>query len=550
MANLESLIIGGYGLKPQPGQSWDEFTQKQMEIEFDGANDVILIEQEDEPVASLSLVVSGETAYIQGIVVKPELQQQGLGMQLLETMQEKHQPQIIYGETNSLSLVKTLFRFSQKHGWAMIWGEVGAGEYSPATQERLNQLVAADGGIIQPVEAAILPPLPLDNLLKFPGNFKLTAGQIVKQQFKTQQPHIAPFVLIPLTAEDKQQQPLKVTIADVLPYKKLGGQLMHERIRAVKELQLIEKQLEFELRTLDTLLPPELVLEATNLWFTIRKFSNIPEVGDAYSEIKHPFGPVKAFAVGLLKSLKYGQPMLELHGTACPSYVPFEQWRRQGLTGSEIATKKIIPGTVESLQKVTEWLKPYSGKYFQVLLIHTPSPFDRDCDFADHMEAHVLIPQNGHDQLAAHWLKMLELAEQVPGMDLAVDLPFIAKHFSQSQAEKLLQKDQQLKAAFHQFINSQYVADAYLQWGQVNKLSIFCGLYLGTIMAYGNHESAFNLKNNLPVKLYMNFEEHHGPETFAGLMTGVDERHILAKYGYHLPLLVADHRLRTPWLED
>lgn len=550
MGTLESLIIAGYGLKPQPGQSWDEFTKEQMEIEFDGANDALLIEQDGQPIASLSLVVSGETAYIQGIVVKPELQQQGLGMKLLESMMEMHQPQIIYGETNSLGLVKTLLKFSQKHGWAMMWGEVGAGEYSPATQQKLNQLVMADGGAIQPVEATILPSLPLGHLLKFPGNFKQTATQITKQQNQTGQPYIAPFVLIPLTSEDKQQQQLKIIVADVLPYKKPAGQLMAEKIRADKELKLTEKQLEYELRTLHGLLPSELVPEAVNLWLTIRKFTDIPEVGDAYEEIKHPFGPVKAFAVGLLKSVKYGQPLLELHGTACPSYVPFEQWEKQGLTGSEIATKKIISGIINGLQKVAGWLAPYNGKYFDGLTIHTPSPSDRDCDFSDHMEAHVLVPQDGHDQLAAHWLKMQELAGQVLGMDLAVDLPFIAKHFSQSQAEKLLQKDWQLNSAFHQFINSKYVADAYLQWGKVNKLSIFCGLYLGTVFAYGNHESAFNLKNNLPVKLYMNFEEHNGPETFAGLMTGVDVRHILAKYGYHLPLLVADYRLRTPWLED
>jgi len=69
-------------------------------------------------------------------------------------------------------------------------------------------------------------------------------------------------------------------------------------------------------------------------------------------------------------------------------------------------------------------------------------------------------------------------------------------------------------------------------------------------MAYGNHESVFDLNNSAPIKLYLNCEEKNGPETFAGAYTGVDVRHILAKYGYHLPLLVADNRLRTPWLED
>jgi len=547
MANIEyqpelaELIATGYGVQPPVGQAWPEFLKQQWEIEFDGVDDVIVLEQDGQPAASLSLKIfpgdSGTTAYIQGIVVKPELQQQGLGMQLLEKLLEEHQPQIIYGETNSLGLVKTLLKFSQQQGWAMVWGNVLAGEYGLETQQKLKQLVEADGGAVQTIDPQILAPLNIDNLLLFPGNFKATAGAIVKKQLAEKQACCAPFVLVLLTEEDKWLQQTKVTIADVLLQKKepLGSEKL---------------QLEFELRVIHKSVPEEIWVEADNLWLSIRKFMDIPKVGDISQEIKHPFGPVNAFANGLIKSLHFGRPMLELHATACPSYVPFEQWEKQGLTGSEIAAGKIIPGIIEALQKVTGWLAPYAGKYFDKLTVHTPSPADRGCDFCNHMEEHVLMPKNGHDQLANHWVKMQELIKLVPGMELAADLPYLTQFLTKEGAEKLMAQDLQLTAAFEQFITSRYVYDSYLRWGPVNKLSIFCGLYLGTVMAYGNHESVFNINNPAPVKLYFNFEEHNGPETFAGLMTGVDVRHILAEYGYHLPLLVADHRLRTPWLEN
>lgn len=549
---LAELITTGYGIQPAADQSRPDFIQNQWDIEFGGADDVILLEQNSQPVASLSLKISdteGEkTAYIQGIVVKPELQKQGLGMKLLETMHEKHKPQIIYGETNSLSLVKTLLKFSKQYELALIWGSILAGDYCKTTQKKLDHLVEVDSGPIQVVDPAIMLPLPIENLLEFPGNFKFTAGKIIKQQLSRKCPHCAPFVLIPLTAEDKLLQQTKTTIEDVLPNKANPFMtLIHEKKEETKKLCKEKLQLEFELNILYQSLPAELQREAANLWLTLRKFMDIPKVGDPYQEIKHPFGPVKTFATGLLKSIKYSQPKLELHGTVCPNYIPKELWR----TGhSDICTNNIVPAKLANLRTLTEALQPFSGKYYHELLFHTPSPFDRGCDFCDHMEESVLKVDNGHGQLEDHWQMMQKLTLQVPGLKVVPDLPYLTKFFNKEKAEKLMQSDQQLQDAFKKFISSQYVNNAYLQWGPVSKFSIWAGLYLGTVIAYGNHESVFDLNNPVPVKLYLNCEEKNGPETFAGAYTGVDVRHILAKYGYHLPLLVADYSLRTPWLED
>jgi len=549
---LADLIATGYGLKPVAGQAWEDFVAQQLKIEFDEVDDVLLIQQECQPIGSLSLKISNtegeKTVYIQGIVVKPEQQKKGLGTQLLEMMLEKYHPAVIYGETNSLSLVKTLLKFSEQYKLALIWGFIMAGDYCKTTQKKLNHLVEVDGGPIQAVDPAIMLPLPIENLLEFPGNFKFTVGTIVKQQLKTKQPHCAPFVLIPLTAEDEWLKQTKTTIKDVLPYKTdPSATLISEKLQEAKRLQKEKLQLEFELNILCQSLPKELLLESVNLWLSLRKFMDIPKVGDPYQEIKHPFGPVKTFAVGLLKSIKYGQPKLELHGTVCPNYIPKELW---GTGHSDICTNHIVPAKLTNLQIFTGVLQPFSGKYYDELLFHTPSPFDRDCDFCDHMEESVLKVKNGQDQLGDHWQMMQNLAQQVPGLKIVPDLPYLTEFLNKEKAEELMQNDQQLQNAFKEFINSQYVYYAYLQWGPISKFSIWAGLYLGTVMAYGNHESVFDLNNSAPIKLYLNCEEKNGPETFAGAYTGVDVRHILAKYGYHLPLLVADNRLRTPWLED
>ena len=216
---LADLIATGYGLKPVAGQAWEDFVAQQLKIEFDEVDDVLLIQQECQPIGSLSLKISNtegeKTVYIQGIVVKPEQQKKGLGTQLLEMMLEKYHPAVIYGETNSLSLVKTLLKFSEQYKLALIWGFIMAGDYCKTTQKKLNHLVEVDGGPIQAVDPAIMLPLPIENLLEFPGNFKFTVGTIVKQQLKTKQPHCAPFVLIPLTAEDEWLKQTKTTIKDV-----------------------------------------------------------------------------------------------------------------------------------------------------------------------------------------------------------------------------------------------------------------------------------------------------------------------------------------------
>ncbi|MFH0943362.1 MAG: hypothetical protein V1810_04265 [Candidatus Beckwithbacteria bacterium] len=314
-------------------------------------------------------------------------------------------------------------------------------------------------------------------------------------------------------------------------------------------LEAKKKYFWHELKTLSQNIPKSEWEQGQLLWLTLNHFVSLPDIFHD-QEVNHDYGTVKALATGISKSVLHQQPMLELHGTACPSYVPFEQWQAQGLSGAEIASGQLIQKKIDNLQTLTAGLASYSGKYFTDLLIHTPSPADRNCDFCDHMEESMLEIKNGNDQLAKHWQMMQNLATQVKGLQVVSDLPYLTQYFSDKQAQEWLTEDQQLQAAYDKFITSRYIYDCYLQWGKVNKFSIFCGLYLGTVVAYGNHVNAFDLTNSDPVKLYLNFEEHHGPETFAGLMTGVDVRHILKNYGYHLPLLVADQRLRTPWVED
>lgn len=307
--------------------------------------------------------------------------------------------------------------------------------------------------------------------------------------------------------------------------------------------QASKDQVNFECNTLEALLPDELKCAGKNFWKVLRNFTYIPKVGGQANEIRHQFGPLKAFAAGIIKSFQYGKPMLELHGTACPSYLPFTS----GQTETRIAVDSHKKEALYGLSQLTHQLDPFYGRFINGLSIHTPSPADIDCDFSGHMS--LLTTENGRSQLQQHWQKMKELEKMIGGLNITVDLPYLTANFSMAKAIKWWESSKDISDAFIKFMTSHYAHDAYFQWGSKPE-DVFFGLYLGTVVAYGNHESVFDLDNPDRVKLYLNFEENNGPETFAGSLTGVDVRHILAEYGYHLPLLAAYPWLRTPWLEN
>ena len=140
---------------------------------------------------------------------------------------------------------------------------------------------------------------------------------------------------------------------------------------------------------------------------------------------------------------------------------------------------------------------------------------------------------------------MGQIVEYLPGVTLCPDYSYVSQFINKETAVKLTEVPA-VAEAWNKFKHSEYIDSAYAKWG-ANVSDVFSAFYLGSILAYGNHESALDISNNQPVKLYLNLEEGQSPYTFAGQSVGTDFRHLLADQGYHLALLVGKPWIVTPW---
>lgn len=335
------------------------------------------------------------------------------------------------------------------------------------------------------------------------------------------------------------------TLIEQMPSVQPGGSLIFERKQEEKRVTLEKQRLHTEVRGVMKLMqeigkdavPRIEHVKSAVLWLGLRTFTQLPEK-NIDVEIKHPQGPVATVATGFVKSYVHQRPMLELHGTNCPSYLGREEWETIGASTGIYVHQQLDSKKVELLKRRTELLECFDSTFHDGLQIHTASPDDGG-DFQ------AIDGYLNRESKVAHWAMMKTVEEQVPGLTVLPDLQYVRQFTTQADVDKML-LDEQMEGVYSVFSRSNFIQQAYVSWG-IDPKPVFGGIYIGSVRAYGNQESAFNLQAPLPLKVYINLEEKDSPESFAGRRTDVDFRHLLKDQGYHLSLLTGIDSIRSPW---
>lgn len=283
------------------------------------------------------------------------------------------------------------------------------------------------------------------------------------------------------------------------------------------------------------------------LWLAVRSGFNLPSDNDYSSgELYSSAGTVGTVVAGVVKSIRHQRPMIEIHGTVCPSYPDEGDWREMEPTGVYIYQEVNEP----KVRKVADFINillHYGSDAIGDTVLHTPAPKDRGSSFSESFgifrEGNM---KQGVDSLKLHWQQMEGIVSRLPAVALAPDLAFIDQHITRKETDQLLAENLVISQAYRAFIESDYTQRAYAYWG-CDLQAVFGGLYLGTVIAYGNREENLQMDSDAPLKLNLNFEEGDSPKTFAGKRIGVDFRHLLAGQGHHLALMAADPVLQSPW---
>ena len=308
---------------------------------------------------------------------------------------------------------------------------------------------------------------------------------------------------------------------------------------------------EFELKVINKKMPEWVTAEGRRLgheaWLAIRNKTSLPRAL-VDKEIPHDFGPIATLAAAVSKSELYQEPKLEIHLTACPSYLDEIDWEK-ALIGS---TQEFVYESINwmKVKVLADWVSQIwsadkEGKLIRGIYLHTPGP--DDLDYASMYPGFfgIFSKPDGMYSCKKHWAQM-ESISGACNMSLVADVTYIKAVTSWMGVDlKTLMKRME-RSKLNKFINSQYIHDAYIRWGQraEDVLELF---YVGSVVGYGNREVAFSIDNPDPLKLYINCEEGWSPETFAGAKTGLDLRHLFGEVGLHLALLISDHSIRTPW---
>lgn len=325
-----------------------------------------------------------------------------------------------------------------------------------------------------------------------------------------------------------------------------------EQIR-LKKMQSGRQKVQVELTVIDRHLhrlgeeDPFVSLTTKRLWLAVRSGFNLPSGNDYSSgELYSSTGTVGTVVAGVVKSIRYQRPMIEIHGTVCPSYPDDSDWKEMEPTGVYIYQEVNEP----KIGKVVDFMNTllhYGSDTIGDVVLHTPAPEDRDSSFSESFgifrEGNI---RKGVDSLKLHWQQMEGIVSKIPPVKLKPDLADIDQHIIRKETDKLLAEDLVISQAYRAFAGSDYTRRAYTNWG-CDPQAVFGGLYLGTVIAYGNQEENLSMASDSPLKLNLNFENGDSPKTFAGKRMGVDFRHLLASRGHHLALMAADPVLQSPW---
>ena len=110
-----------------------------------------------------------------------------------------------------------------------------------------------------------------------------------------------------------------------------------KRIEIERKSMLMEK--EHELSSLSGKLPewisPEGQYLAQMAWLALTTKASLPRSARDI-EIRHIHGPIGVLASAMAKSEKYQEPKLEIHLTACPSYLDGHDWEKASTTSNPI----------------------------------------------------------------------------------------------------------------------------------------------------------------------------------------------------------------------
>ena len=322
----------------------------------------------------------------------------------------------------------------------------------------------------------------------------------------------------------------------------------------VKRANAERQKLKTELKAIDSYLEkqdvdePSITLEAKKLWLTLRSRCNLPSDKD-YSthELNDPFSIIGVVIVGIMKSVVQQRPMIEVHATVCPSYPDTYDWPSMAETGVYIY-QQVNERKVSNVSAFVHSLFQQTPQALTGFVLHTSAPEDREGDFSQAFG--ILSRKNkkhGIDSLELHWEQMQGIVGRLaPSVTLMPDLAYIRNFIDEDETRRYMSEDSRVAKAKGLFDRSDYVDRAYRNWG-CDVDAVFSGLYLGTVVAYGNNEEAFASDNNAPVKIHVNLEEGDSPQTFAGKRIGVDFRHLLSHQRQHLALLSADSVVQSPW---
>ncbi len=309
------------------------------------------------------------------------------------------------------------------------------------------------------------------------------------------------------------------------------------------DLAVQKKLLWHELTTLGIKVPASELESSQMLWLALSHFVDLPKTYHD-EEVNHRFGTVSALAAGINKSVVWGQPLLELHATVCPSYLDKPDWEAAKPSGPFVY-QKIKLEKLAVLQDFAARMESF-GKYIRGIFLHTPAP--EDLQLQDLSACFGIFNQGeaGKASLEIHWQQMQTIVAQLPGVSLMPDVSYIMQFMKPGFFEKFMSIPFGQKV-LTSFQRSTYINMAYRQWG-IPAEAVLKVFYLGSIFAYGNHKIAFRPTNQFPVKLYLNLEENQSPYTFSGQSVGVDFRHLLQHYrNYHLPLLIGKSAIVSPW---
>lgn len=284
---------------------------------------------------------------------------------------------------------------------------------------------------------------------------------------------------------------------------------------------------------------------AETSWLAITEESDVPK-SERDKELTHPYGPLKIVATAMTKSEKYKMPKLEIHLTACPSYLGSEDWVKQAVVEKPIYIyENILWNKVQHLKKWINEIKLNDPMHKLVSNIYLHSPSPADLDYKDNFPGlfGIFGKPDGAISAVKHWNQMQEIANYC-GITMSADVGYILTEIEKNGVNLLEIMNGLGKEDVAKFVSSKYIEDAYTKWGADPRM-VLAMFYVGSIIGYGNRVESFSLENDKPLKLFVNCEEGWSPETFAGKKVGVDFRHLLENKGFHLGLLIGE--VRTPW---